>query len=100
VVSNWRGSHLRQKASRDGVGASEAARLRFLRPASGADHDVQHGSGRVQLDRVSLLLSGASRHEGDGLRLILGDCDEVPMASVNRIGVDEPLVAYECGCVP
>jgi hypothetical protein len=33
-------------------------------------------------------------------RLILGDCDEAPLASVNRIGVDEPLVAYECGCVP
>lgn len=34
------------------------------------------------------------------MRLILGDCDEVPMASVNRIGVVEPLVAYQCGCVP
>jgi|GEM_PF-6539391 len=34
------------------------------------------------------------------MRLILGDCDEVPRASVNRIGVDEPLVAYQCGCVP
>lgn len=34
------------------------------------------------------------------MRLILGDCDEVPMASVNRIGVEEPLVAYQCGCVP
>ena len=34
------------------------------------------------------------------MRLILGDCDEVPRASVNRNGVDEPLVAYQCGCVP
>jgi hypothetical protein len=34
------------------------------------------------------------------MRLILGDCDEVPLESVNRIGVDEPLVAYQCGCVP
>jgi hypothetical protein len=34
------------------------------------------------------------------MRLILGDCDEAPLASVNRIGVDEPLVAYQCGCVP
>jgi hypothetical protein len=34
------------------------------------------------------------------MRLILGDCDEVPLASVNRIGVDEPLVEYQCGCVP
>lgn len=34
------------------------------------------------------------------MRLILGDCDEVPKASVNRIGVEEPLVAYQCGCVP
>lgn len=34
------------------------------------------------------------------MRLILGDCDEVPLSSVNRSGVDEPLVAYQCGCVP
>jgi hypothetical protein len=34
------------------------------------------------------------------MRLILGDCDEIPLASVNRIGVDEPLIAYQCGCVP
>lgn len=34
------------------------------------------------------------------MRLILGDCDEVPLASVNRSGVEEPLVAYQCGCVP
>jgi hypothetical protein len=34
------------------------------------------------------------------MRLILGDCDEVPLASVNRNGVQEPLVAYQCGCVP
>ena len=34
------------------------------------------------------------------MRLILGDCDEVPLESVNRIGVDEPLIAYQCGCVP
>ena len=34
------------------------------------------------------------------MRLILGDCDEVPLASVNRLGMDEPLVAYQCGCVP
>jgi len=34
------------------------------------------------------------------MRLILGDCDEVPLASVNRNGVVEPLVAYQCGCVP
>jgi hypothetical protein len=33
------------------------------------------------------------------MRLILGDCDEVPLASVNRNGVDEPLIRYECGCV-
>jgi hypothetical protein len=34
------------------------------------------------------------------MRLILGDCDEAPLASVNRNGVVEPLVAYQCGCVP
>jgi hypothetical protein len=34
------------------------------------------------------------------MRLILGDCDEAPLASVKRNGVDEPLVAYQCGCVP
>jgi hypothetical protein len=34
------------------------------------------------------------------MRLILGDCDEVPLASVNRNGIDEPLIRYECGCVP
>jgi hypothetical protein len=34
------------------------------------------------------------------MRLILGDCDEEPLASVNRNGVEEPLIRYECGCVP
>lgn len=35
-----------------------------------------------------------------GVRYIPGDCDEVPALSVNRIGEDEPLTAFRCGCVP
>jgi len=35
----------------------------------------------------------------DGQRYIPGACNDVPALTVNKIGNDEPLTAYRCGCV-